>query len=387
MAIYYTVKFFIIRVITTLIPHRHSRKKTRNFLQELSIKSIIAYFKERHIQPRPNSVLIFEPNQSHGECIPGYIKYFLDIGLNIDVLLNEKIWQEQPFCRINNDSVAFYKSSVPMMTCWLRSKNLEQYRLILVATSAPYWYQRTNQSTLDWFSLGGRKNLAVVEHDLADVENFRETDLINRGRLLTLGNFKTGKMVNPHYFGDIKVSPKNTLTRFIVVGSISNSRKGHSLLVPAVEKLLANGISNFEITVVGRGRIRDLPKRVRSFINPRGRLKFPDVYNEMERADFYLPLLDPDNKTHERYITRGISGSVQLIYGFKKPCIIHEKFAGIYGFTNDNSMIYDRDLHVMMERAIKMTEKEYENMVMELNKLVSRKYDDSLQTIKQLLLP
>ena len=33
------------------------------------------------------TVLIFEPNKYHHECLPGYSKYFIDLGYNVDLLL------------------------------------------------------------------------------------------------------------------------------------------------------------------------------------------------------------------------------------------------------------------------------------------------------------
>ena len=38
-------------------------------------------------ETKPNSVLIFEPNPYHHECMPGYAKYFSDLGYNLDVLI------------------------------------------------------------------------------------------------------------------------------------------------------------------------------------------------------------------------------------------------------------------------------------------------------------
>ena len=34
------------------------------------------------------TILIFEPNKHHHECIPGYCKYFIDLGYNVDILLH-----------------------------------------------------------------------------------------------------------------------------------------------------------------------------------------------------------------------------------------------------------------------------------------------------------
>ena len=33
-----------------------------------------------------NTILIFEPAYYHHECTPGYTKYFLDLGYNVDII-------------------------------------------------------------------------------------------------------------------------------------------------------------------------------------------------------------------------------------------------------------------------------------------------------------
>ena len=37
---------------------------------------------------KANTILIFEPNMFHQECTPGYTKYFLDLGYNVDILIH-----------------------------------------------------------------------------------------------------------------------------------------------------------------------------------------------------------------------------------------------------------------------------------------------------------
>ena len=39
---------------------------------------------------KPNSILIFENNPYHYECTPGYTKYFLDLGFDIDIIMTSE---------------------------------------------------------------------------------------------------------------------------------------------------------------------------------------------------------------------------------------------------------------------------------------------------------
>ena len=41
-----------------------------------------------NITIKRNTILIFEPNKYHHECTPGYTKYFIDLGYNVDILMH-----------------------------------------------------------------------------------------------------------------------------------------------------------------------------------------------------------------------------------------------------------------------------------------------------------
>lgn len=115
-----------------------------------------------------------------------------------------------------------------------------------------------------------------------------------------------------------------------------------------------------------------LPKPIRKYFDIRGRVPFPDMYKAIEDADFFLPLFDPENKEHDRYLTQGTSGSFQLIYGFLKPCLIQKKFAEAYNFNVNNSIVYEKNVNLYdsMVTAINMTQVEYKAMQDSLSLLV-----------------
>ena len=206
-------------------------------------------------------------------------------------------------------------------------------------------------------------NLLAVEHELKDIPRFGEEELDRQGRLLTLGSFPRGMMVNPHFFGEIPPAPRNREPVFITVGSLSAQRKNHELLVEALETVYHEGHRDFSVIIVGEGELGEIPGHLRPFLHVAGKLDFPAMYEAMRRADYFLPLLDPGNPAHDRYITTGITGSALLIYGFAKIPVIHEKFASFYGFNDRNALLYGEEtLGGAMLRAIRQTEEEYAEM-------------------------
>ena len=170
--------------------------------------------------------------------------------------------------------------------------------------------------------------------------------------------------INPiHATNSAPVTIRNPKPEFITVGALSAETKNHSLLLEALTDLYNAGFKDFSVTIVGEGETGEIPEHLRPFLNITGKLDFPSMFAAMERADYFLPLLDPANPAHERYISTGVTGSAQLIYGFAKIPLIHEKFASFYRFDAQNALLYDKEgLSNAMCRAIKQTSAEYAAM-------------------------
>ena len=80
------------------------------------------------------------------------------------------------------------------------------------------------------------------------------------------------------------------------------------------------------------------------------------------------------------------SGTKQLSLGFLKPCIIERSVAEYYGFTDRNAIIYDDgNLTMAVERAICMSEEEYQDMVSELEKLCTEIRDRSEKNLQSMI--
>ena len=49
---------------------------------------IYPFYELLKINIKNHSILIFEPNKYHHECSPGFSKYFIDLGFNVDLLIH-----------------------------------------------------------------------------------------------------------------------------------------------------------------------------------------------------------------------------------------------------------------------------------------------------------
>lgn len=319
----------MLRLLTMCIPFRNLRKKWRTFLRDfLSDYDRDARRSMRAWRRHPvagRTILILEPNYCHGEVIPGFCRHLLDMGYRVDVLMHHSLARQSPLCCFKEGDIHIFTA---MCTSWKRlakARVLTRYEAILISTSAfydiPGWASFLHMTGLDKFA-----NLLAVEHEQKDIPRFGEEELDRQGRLLTLGSFPRGMMVNPHFFGEIPPAPRNREPVFITVGSLSAQRKNHELLVEALETVCNEGYRNFSVIIVGEGELGKIPGHLRPFLHVAGKLDFPAMYEAMRRADYFLPLLDPGNPAHNRYITTGVTGSAQLVYGFAKIPVIHEKF-------------------------------------------------------------
>ncbi len=214
---------------------------------------------------------------------------------------------------------------------------------------------------------------------------------INRNQiaLVDLHNSYSSRfyVVNPHYFGKVKITPKNKdITKFIVVGGISSWRKNYDLLIASVRRL-AKLTDKFKVIVVGAGQKLQIDEDVAKYFDIRGRLPYREMFAAMEEADFFLCLLDPENPDHDRYVSMGTSGSFQLIYGFAKLCLIQSKFAAAYEFNHTNSLVYENnaDLVPLMQQAIEMDGAVYARLQSELKNKAKNIRERSLRNLKLLL--
>ena len=335
-------------------------------------------------------ILLVEFNRFHGECIPGFYKYLSELNYDVDCLVSDSVYKENALAAVECRNV--FHCNIELMALLLQYVLLDRYKIVIFNSNAFLWEERKRGK---WFTVlqefpflrNYLDKIYVLEHQL----EFLDKTLLEIGHVFVL----TDKLpldkrlipVNCHWFGERYLPPKNNVTRFISVGAIAAFRKNFDLLLKTVEDLYDKGIRNFHVTIVGRGTLEHINAKLQPFISVLGRVSYSDVCSEMNKSDYLLTLLDPDNPDHDRYITIGTSGSFQLIYGFSKPCLIAEKFADVYGFSSENAIVYreNKELGEAMIKAIEMKEDEYEAIRNNLIKVSDDIYNQSLANLKRVL--
>ncbi len=334
---------------------------------------------------REKSVLIIEPNPYHSETIAGHCKYFTDLGYNVDVFMLFENYREFPLCRYITNPPRIFSGSEDDLEKWVSFNILSQYDFIFFSS---YTY-KCDQNIFRKFKkiVPAKYGFFGVEHDILykSVSLFPEiSDALHKNRLFVLSDIPDVPRLNPHYFGDIKVTQKNKNTViFTAVGVIDASVKNHSLLFDSVQVLLKQGITDFKIVVIGSGKL-EISQDLKPYIEMRGRLNFPDMYEAIEQTDFLLGLMDIHNLNHHRYLNGQASGIVQLALGFKKPLVINDIFGIHYGFSGETALLYKEDaLGEAMVAAYKLTGAYYSTMQANLSKLADAIYKQSANDLQK----
>lgn len=340
---------------------------------------------------KDNTFLIWEPcGKSHAEVVPGFAKYLCDLGYHVSVIVSKNAYKENLFSRIGeNLNISYNKMSKYQARAYFKQADLSDVKGLLVTTvdklcKAPHFdrvYENFDKNV-------DKSKLYFVIHDIKERvwANAMSEDLISLRELnFEQKDYKT-VVVNPHYFGDVKITQKSELTNFVTVGELTVGKKNFDLFVKTVQKLVNNGITNFKITVIGKGKVENLPPEVVPYFDIKGRLPFDKMFEEIEKGDFLLTSYI-DEEMHLRYIHQGTSGNFQLVYGFQKPIIIKDNFAPINGFSEKNSILYkdDDDFYNALIKGINMSQEQYHNMQEDIKAYAHNFYQISKLNLKSLI--
>lgn len=349
------------------------------------------YYKKAHI--RKNSVLIIEAADCHGEVIPGFASYFYTRGFNVDIIMTNNNFMLNPLSRLTDHSIRVYHNDKYSLYKFLDTNKLNNYSVILFTSRSLYYKigDNTHPTIYEYF-----KDINPLQDKIISLEHhleFISPDI--KDKIIILANPQRTKAlqhrtVNFPCYGNIKKkTKKNKITTFTVIGNIEKSRKNYDLLINnflTIDK-------EYSIEIVARRGSLDIPQTLQDKFNLTINASYEKLYQIVERSDFILALLDPTIEDHKRYLTCGTSGTFQLIYGFRKPCILHKDFADCYFLDQKNSIIYNNndDLHNALLSSMEMDNMSYSKMVESLEDLYYRIYTDSANNFtkiaKEILYP
>jgi hypothetical protein len=334
----------------------------------------------KYLSARENSILLIEFLPYHGETLPGFVKYFLDLDYNVDlVLCNSRDGRNDTglfSCFNLNDKLRVKFLSDLNINLLLRSSETAKYKHIFFNS----YYDKMEDNYYKNINLFKLKPICVAHNP--DIKNiyFKTNKVITLVKMKLI-NGKSPFVVNPHYYGEFNKRNKSKKTTFFTLNSSNLSRRNLYLLFEACDRLYKELITDFTVKIVGNGI--PIPECFRDNITDFGFLDFQSMYKEISESDFILALID---QTCVHY-TNKASGTYQLSYGFLKPIVLHKKFSDKSGFNETNSILYndDDDLSHIMKKCINMPNDDYLSIVNALEISEKELYFNSLNNLRTVL--
>lgn len=369
---------FIVNTLCCLIPFRHPRHKMRDKLMEYYWlpQSVIELAKYKTYKIPQKSVLIIEPNYFHGEVVPGIAKYIQELGYTPVIILHPQVRRDNPFCRWAAHPTVFYM--MPDITRRILKQTRDKFEFVFL-TSHTLWSMRYFGPYIKYlgFVPDSKHKYMAIEHDTSFIKKFHQEQ--NKSRLFTLTGFDDTSMLNPHYFGETPATPRNQDTTIFF--AVVNQQSAADKLFSATRNLLKQGQRNFRVIIGGRTCIKKIPTDLQNVITLTGFLTFKQLWNWIDKSDFFIFGMDAKNETHRRYTQTTVTGSLQTVLAFAKPGIIEPEFATAYKL-DDDVVIIDENLANAMTRALNMSHSEYQKMQDNIKKLADKITNESLRNLE-----
>ena len=358
--------------------HRNKNKKKNNYKKN---DQIIKFLKSSIY---PKSVLIFEYNTYHLECLPGYTKYFTDLGYNVDIIIRynyinsmEK-FEPKDLIRIFQFSANQLRGRQSQL-----KKKFRLYNYSLLHSTDINKKKNKIYKSLGFFS--NRKSLFVV-HGLDFLKKLRLHKFIKRNHVFSLADYGKTNYINPNYFGEYNLTfQRNRKISFYIT---STKNKFYSYLLIGTRNL-KNKLIDFEIHVTGMSnslRKDIIPKDLKKYFYFHGLVNYQNLYKIIKNTDFIILNLYRHNKGDTLFRSNRATGSAQLSYGFYKPVLVEEIFAPVYKFSNKTAIIFKNpNLSFAMEKATQITANEYIEMSKNIKSLRESIYNISLNNLKKAL--
>lgn len=372
--------FLLLIYIRVKIEKTHNLLLNQDLIDENEVK-LYPFYEIINIHIDNKTILIFEPNSFHYECTPGYAKYFVDLGYNVDVLMQKS--GQDSFCLFEQKEKIRLFLYDDLKEINFFSFNLSYifnfYSFIIVQTVST-----AKIKTISNLGLLNHRNVIYVFHYTYYYKKLNYFKYnINQNRIWILGNFQLGLRVVPHYIGKMKLRDKNKKTRFFTV---STSSRNYNNLIAASQRIKEENL-NFDIVVVGKSKklsIKNINEKIKKNFLFSYRINFYTLYKLLQSSDFIILTMDPDNKGDESYKNQRVTGAAQLSYGFLKPVLINEYYKYIYNMTKENSFLYNKNnFYNIMKEAVLLNNDKYKIMQKNLINVEKFFYNYSINNIKR----
>ena len=355
-------------------------KKKKNLVTHNGIKNFI---KSKIF---PNSILMFELNECHYECLPGFTKYFIDLGYKVDIIMRKgQVDSMKNFVPREKIRIFKYTSSkkdIYNKRNYLKRK-FRKYNFSLLLSTDESKFKKKYYKALGFYN---NPNSLFIVHGGDFIQRLGLDYFIKKKHVFALADY--GKLIylNPNYFGNFKLNhQRNKKISFYITSTVN---RYYSYLILGVRNL-KNKLIDFEINVSGNSNEFNkklVPYDLKKYFKFHGKISYSRLFSIVQKSDYIILNLFSNSKTDYLFRSFRATGSAQLSYGFNKPVLIEIDFAKIYKFSNENAIIFENhDLVSAMEKAVKISNEEYTKLCDNLESLRENIYKISLNNLRNVL--
>lgn len=364
-------------------------------------------------------ILLFELNSFHFEVLPGFAYYLIRLGYEVDCLMQKDDGLGDPFskCPLLKKKIRFYYFQKDEKFKAFEELQRQHAYDLLFANSFDYLEKDSWISIFRKLPSLDKSRLCIVGclHWPATFAEDIKNGTIPADRTVVLSKNddcdNSFSEVNANYFCDDTLKkPKNQMIRIVSIGRSTDRRalwraaeaarkrikQPVYLVCIGKKRSLRSRILFYGLSVIDKlFHVKTYPsvgnilpffvkhfrkQALREVLSP----SYQDMFQEIEAADFLDGSILLGLKAD--FSSNRTSGAKQLSLGFLKPCIIEKCVADHYGFTDRNAVIYEEGkMDEAVIRAASMTEKEYREMVSELEKLRDEIRDRSENNLRHII--
>ena len=348
------------------------------------------------------TIALLEPYTCHGEVYPSYIKYFLDLGYDVHLLVQEQHLKFNSLenCNFPPDKFKMFsfRNFPDMQEFYEFLLNYEYLFFMTLFTSGGFCY--VSQFKENFLQKYNKDNIYGISHEIIssklptglEKDEVMERHMLDNDKIFVLRpdikhKSKELPFASSIYFGDIRITPKNKKIRFVSIGGIwKKGLRNFDKLFNAIRKLHENNFRDFEIVFVCIDKVlfeSYLTPEIASYVTLIDRVPYKDLYNCVEDGDFILFNIDKEATVdYEKYLHYGITGNYSISIGFETPGLIYEELALAYDLDNTKAIHYTDDLYDAMKQAIEMPQIRYSEMQLNIKKFKEKLMERSAENLQ-----
>jgi hypothetical protein len=309
---------------------------------------------------------LVEYNYYHDSILPTLVYILNNLGIRVDVYAPGRVIRNNAFAHTTGLSYSLRDCDGLFFKLWSERLQFRRYDFLILNSLEPKRIlERVAGLEIPIIAVMHNGNLITTDPDYARFfgKSGRKPLVLAKHISEFLSDTIVARWVSPVLLGQIRPAKPDKLGRvqLCVQGCLQFDRRNYESLLDAIELLMADGVGNVKVMIIGRNDTDDAPifreqirKRnlVSVFEFSEGELPYKTYYESIAKADFLLPLVDTTSSHYRPYFLDKVTTSLLVSIGIGIVPIIHKQLADLYGVKSESVTYEDGGLPDALKRAL-----------------------------------